>query len=167
MVGYSTGNARIYYTTGSLYTYCYGHNSSIIDIEEIPYNGWITLDSSGKAIRWSSYGSQQYTWNFSAYPTDMSVASSGGYYWVGFNFGSYVLEYNALTNSNTTTKIYYPPTYTYFKNIQYPSGHSYLHAATNTTYVYSYDTYTGNYSSSYLYTYYSGIAMTQVPGGYK
>ena len=33
MVGFTNGNARIYYTSGSLYAYCYGHNSSIIAIE--------------------------------------------------------------------------------------------------------------------------------------
>ena len=33
MVGFNSGNARIYYTSGSLYAYCYGHNSSIIAIE--------------------------------------------------------------------------------------------------------------------------------------
>lgn len=33
MVGFTSGNARIYYTSGTLYTYCYGHSYSIIDIE--------------------------------------------------------------------------------------------------------------------------------------
>ena len=33
MVGYSSGNAKIFYTSGSLYTSCYGHNSPIIEIE--------------------------------------------------------------------------------------------------------------------------------------
>ena len=33
MVGYNSGNVRIFYTSGSLYTTCYGHNSSIIEIE--------------------------------------------------------------------------------------------------------------------------------------
>lgn len=33
MVGFTSGKARIYYTSGSLYTYCNGHNSSIIAIE--------------------------------------------------------------------------------------------------------------------------------------
>lgn len=167
MVGFSNGNARIYFTSGTLYAYCYGHTSPIIDIEYIPYNGWITLDSTGKAIRWNTSGTQQYTWTFSSYPTDMTLASSGGYYWIAFNFGNSVLEYNALTNSNATTKIYNAPTYTYFKRIQYPSGHSYLYAATNTSYVYQYDCYSGNYSSTYLYTYYPVFEMTQVPGGNK
>lgn len=98
----------------------------------------------------------------------MSVGGTNGYYYVGFNFGSSVLEYNALTNSNTTTRIYYsPPSYTYFKNIQYSSGHSYLYAATNTSYVYQYDCSTGNYSSTYLYTYYPATDMDIVPGGNK
>lgn len=91
MVGYSSGNAKIYFTSGTLYTSCYGHNSAIIDIEYIPSNGWITLDSAGKAIRWTTYGTKLYTWNFTSYPTDMTVASSGGNYWVAFNFGNTVL----------------------------------------------------------------------------
>ena len=33
MVGYSSGNAKIYYIGGSLYSSCNGHNSSIIQIE--------------------------------------------------------------------------------------------------------------------------------------
>ena len=116
-------------------------------------------------MRWSTYGTKQYTWNFTSVATDMSVGGTNGYYYVGFNFGSSVLEYNALTNSNTTTRIYYsPPSYTYFKNIQYSSGHSYLYAATNTSYVYQYDCSTGNYSSTYLYTYYPATDMDIVPG---
>jgi len=91
MVGFNSGNARIYYTSGSLYSYCNGHNSSIIAIEEIPYNGWITLDSSGKAIRWSTYGSQQYVWTFNSSVTDLSVAGYNGYYWVAFNLGNSVV----------------------------------------------------------------------------
>ena len=96
------------------------------------------------------------------------MAGNGGYYYVAFNFGSSILEYNALTNSNTTTRTYYSPsTYTYFKKIQYSSTYSYLYAATNTSYVYQYDCYTGNYSSTTLYTYYPATDIDIVPGGYK
>lgn len=33
MVGFTNGNAKIYYTSGSLFTSCDGHTESIIDIE--------------------------------------------------------------------------------------------------------------------------------------
>lgn len=125
------------------------------------------MDSAGIAIRWSIYGTQQYKWTFSLFATDMSVASLNGYYWVAFNFGTSILEYNALTNSNTTTKIFYPITTAYFKNIQYPVGHSYLLAATSNSYVYQYDCSTGNYTSNFWYTYYPATDISRIPGGNK
>lgn len=97
----------------------------------------------------------------------MSVAGLSGYYWVAFNFGNSIIEYNALTNSNTTTKFFYPTTYSYFLKIQYLTGHSYLYASTNTSYVYKYDCSTGNYSSNYWYTYYATSDMDLIPGGNK
>lgn len=97
----------------------------------------------------------------------MSVTSLNGNYWVAFNFGNSIIEYNALTYSNTTTQIFYSTGYYYFLRIQYPAGHSYLYAYTNTSYVYQYDCSTGNYTTNSWFTYYPTTDIDLVPGGNK
>lgn len=148
-VGFRNGTVTVYTNTGGYKYGMYGHNYSIIDIEEIRGNGWITLDYSGRACRWSSSGSFLFAWNFTKPPTDMSVTwQTYGYAYVGFNFGNMVLEYNASSSLNTTTRIYYPQTYSSFNRIQYTGTYSQLLASTNTSSLHVFNCSTGGYWTS-------------------
>lgn len=91
MVGYKNGSLRIYDVTGFLSYTCTGHNSAIVKIESMGGYGWLSLDSSGTAMRWSIIGGIPFaTWTFNQTVLDMSVTGSGMSYWVGFNLGSSV-----------------------------------------------------------------------------
>lgn len=60
MIGYKDGSLKNYDITGTISYSCIGHNTEIVKIESIGYYGWITLDSSGKAMTWSLVG--EYHW---------------------------------------------------------------------------------------------------------
>lgn len=68
-----------------------GHTSEIIDIEWIPKNGPVTLDVSGKAIKWGSNGLALYTWTFNGSKvTDMTSTNWFNEYYIAFNLGTRV-----------------------------------------------------------------------------
>lgn len=148
-VGFSNGTVAVYSNTGVFKYGMYGHNYTIVKIEEIRGSGWITLDSYYRACRWSSTGSFMFSWTFTSQVLDMSVTwQTYGYAYVGFNFGNTVLEYNASSSLNMTTRVYYPQTYTSFSRIQYTGTYSQLLASTNTSSLHVFNCSSGMYWTS-------------------
>lgn len=167
MVGYANGKAKIYTIGGSYYCTCYSHTSPIIDIEYLPNVGYITLDSSGMAIRWGRSCTAQYTWRLSTPVYDMSVTSSGGSSYVGFNFGNSVIEYYATTLYDYQVRTYYSQSaYVKFNKIQYGEGHKFLYCSTNTSIVQEYSCSTGNTTYQSFNSIYQTYAFDITPNGY-
>jgi hypothetical protein len=56
MVGFKNGSLLSFDMKGNLLNNFKGHNSEIVDIKWFPGWGPVSLDSSGRAIKWTSNG---------------------------------------------------------------------------------------------------------------
>lgn len=90
---------------------------------------------------------------------DMSL-STGSTYYVGFNFGTSIQQFNALTGGLTLN--YYPQPYTSFKRFQYGPGCGNVFVSTNTSQIHVYLCTNGSYYSSNYSTNYPAKALSML-----
>lgn len=141
-VGLSNGSINVYslVSYNLRYTSSGCHLSAIKDIKEIRGKGWVSLDTSNVACRWSSTGSFQFKLSFNRTVIDMSATFlTYGYAYIGFNFGDQVYEYYSETLSITPRVIYNATSSIRFSRIQYDGYGTRLFAGMNNTYVYAYN----------------------------
>lgn len=97
--------------------------------------------------------------------TDMAITSSGGWYYVAFNLGSVIYEFNAIQQSYNLTQTY-RTNGTSFKRIEYDSSHNYLYAATSNSYVVYFSCQTGTQYYSNISTSYTAKDMKLMSNNY-
>ncbi len=69
----------------------YGHVEDIVDIKWIPGAGPISLDRSGRMIRWSDNGTALFTWITYRTGFGLTVSTDGTNYYVAMNGGNIIL----------------------------------------------------------------------------
>jgi len=138
MVGYSNGSLSSYNFNGGLMNQFIGHSSQIIDIEWIPGVGPLSLDNSGKAIKWTTNGTNVTSLLLNSSVTEMSLTSSNTTTYIGFNYGFKVAEYSITNASFVQTNTYTPLSGSTFRRIMYSPNYQYLFVGTNSSMVQSY-----------------------------
>lgn len=72
-------------------TFYYGHMNEIVDIKWVSGYGAISLDLSGRAIRWSDNGTAIFTWITYKTGYGLTVSSDGTNYYVAINGGNAIM----------------------------------------------------------------------------
>jgi hypothetical protein len=106
----------------------------------------VTLDASGKAIKWGSNGSALYTWTFNdSKVTDMTSTISFNDIYIAFNLGNRAEEYDYVTPTNPDKRgNYTAEKNATFERIVYDRNYSNLYVSENTNLVERYSTFSGS-----------------------